>query len=182
MDVVFDLDGTLADTQALVHRAYKSIGIDMPAKAWGRTAEEWLAKQTDNPAEAHRLKNVAYRALIASQGVRKLPAADLADALAKDDYYDVQILTGASYVAARATRAALHLGHIPFLGVGTTYEDKKRLLAGVGTGVYLEDDCDTAIRVETETNWSVVWIEEDMELDQLLLLFKEAEETCKGSS
>ena len=41
--VVFDLDGTLADTRDLVRRAYDLVGVHMPEHAWGLPAEAWLA-------------------------------------------------------------------------------------------------------------------------------------------
>jgi phosphoglycolate phosphatase-like HAD superfamily hydrolase len=182
--VVFDLDGTLADTRDLVLRAYESVGIKMPNKAWGAAAEEWLEKYVGKPhvAETHRMKNVAYRALIAAQGLRELPACHLCRTLSRDDEYEVSILTGASYVAAEAVRAALKLRHVPFLGVAMKHEDKLRILSSGEAGIYFDDDYEAAVSVANATDWVVSYVSENTDLDTLLKGFKESEELCRQSS
>lgn len=184
--VVFDLDGTLADTHDLVRRAYDLVGVRMPESAWGRPAQEWLAEALPNAsaeevAEAHRLKNVAMRTLMGAHGCERLPAADLCEALKADKDYTVGILTGASLESARATRRCLRLSRVPILGAGADLETKMKVLRSTAdAGIYLDDDYDACVAVSESTSWVVCYVSVGTDLDTLLRGFRAAEEQLGG--
>jgi len=183
--VVFDLDGTLADTRDLVRRAYDVVGVHMPEHAWGLPAEAWLAGAVpgglEDVAEVHRLKNVALRTLIAAHGVERLPAADLCEALKKDRSYTVGILTGASLGAARATRRALALSRVPILGAGCDLETKMNVLrATAESGIYFDDDYEACVAVADQTPWVVCYVSVGTDVDTLLRGFRSAEDQLGG--
>lgn len=180
--VVFDMDGTLANTEALVVQAYELIGVKVPDGAWGKPASSWLPQalgSEEAAAEAHELKNIAYRVLIAACGVEPLAPADLCRELIGVKDYDVGILTGASYDATIAVRRALRLDNATIFGAGVNLQQKVDILQSLSeTGLYFDDNLEACERVADETKWQVLYVEHAT-TDDIIRGFKEAMIRCK---
>ena len=180
LKVVFDLDGTLADTEALVVRAYELVGVKVPKDMWGKPASSWLPQLVgeDRAAELHHLKNIAYRVLVGTEGVTPLAAAELCRELLDVKEYEVGILTGASYDATIAVRRALRLDNVPILGAGCDLRRKLEVLQSLSqTGLYFDDNYDACVAVTDETEWQVLYVEKAT-TDDVIQGFKEAVQRC----
>lgn len=182
LHVVFDLDGTLADTEELVTRAYKMVGVTVPEGAWGKSAQSWLANcvgGTDQAADLHELKNLAYRVLIETEGVPPLAAAHLCRELLSTKGYDVSILTGASFDAAQAVRSSLRLERATILSAGVSLDQKIAILNGFApTGLYFDDNREACHRVSKETDWQVLYISKLNTTEDIMWGFKEGLARC----
>lgn len=149
---VFDLDGTLIDTQKAVREAYRIIGVEMPADAWGRPWKEWL-----NDPFAHQCKNDVYPKMVAMHA-RALPLFDHATRL------NAPILTGASPGAVHTIKSWFWGLNIAL--VGASLEDKARWLNAHERRplCYYVDDLESARRyVKTHTRWIVLAPDEALE-------------------
>ncbi len=174
---MFDMDGTVADTEALVKQSYELVGVKMPSDAWGVQHREWLPDivGAENAAETIRLKNIAYRVLVTAHGVEQLAAAHLARTLSELNEYDVSILTGASFDAAYLVRHAVKLSNIPFLSVGASLDEKIDALNRLGeSGLYFDDNLHACEEIEKRTQWTVLYVTRDSSLDDVMKAFKEA--------
>lgn len=182
LNVVFDLDGTLGNTEPLVIKAYELNGIKVPKDMWGKPASAWLPQlvgSKEKAAEIHHLKNVAYRVLVGVEGVPPLAAADLCRELLDVDGYEVGILTGASFDATTAVRRALRLDRVPILAAGCELQRKIEVLQNLSkTGIYFDDNLEACECVLDETKWEVLYIEQAA-TDDILRGFKEAVTRCK---
>jgi phosphoglycolate phosphatase-like HAD superfamily hydrolase len=128
MSVVFDLDGTLADTRKAVEMSYSYFGVRMPKDAWGKPWQEWLPDAAGSFKDAcliHVAKNEIYPKMI-NRYARRLPPADLAFKLFENNI-PIQVLTGASEDATISVLNFLQLtGMIKVLGTGMTFEQKNK--------------------------------------------------------
>lgn len=152
--VVFDIDGTLVDTEPLVREAYRLAGVDMPKEAWGRPWQEWLPafRVGRNAAlrveTVHRRKTAAYLELLRMTPPTVLPPGRLAQDLVYVGTAEVGFLTGASQRAAEAILDILHLPKDLLLGYSCTLADKVRILGTLDGDVeYYDDDPDTVSEV-----------------------------------
>lgn len=106
---VFDVDGVLADTRECVREAYAVAGVEQPDDVWGISWKLWLpAIVGDRAAEVHAAKQEAYAALLQRGGARRLPGADMAEALF-DAGHHVYFVTAASRASAAAVLRSLVL-------------------------------------------------------------------------
>lgn len=108
---VFDLDGTLVDTQKAVRVAYARAGVNMPEGVWGKPWRQWLPLVTINAEFAHLTKNLHYPSALTSHA-KELPLLRHARRMR------APILTGASESAAFAV--SLRFFGIPPLNIVLT--------------------------------------------------------------
>jgi len=145
--VVFDVDGVVADTQAIVKEAYASVGVSLPDDAWGRPWREWLpdAVGKRDPEIVHTAKTAAYEAMLRRpHALRPLAGATVARILYGQGHF-VGYLTGAS---ERAARAVLDEVGAPgrIIRAECSTADKIKELHGYGGAVYVDDTWDSAFR------------------------------------
>jgi hypothetical protein len=182
MHVVFDLDGTLVDTEYAVIDAYAAVGITYPAEAWGKPWQAWLPKLVGDEEVAcqiHDLKNVAYLALIDAGKVEELPAATLARTLVKIPEFMVTTLTGASLDATAALCDTLGLERVGML-TGYTLGSKVAWLNGDHgelPGIYFDDNAEALSVIRVRTKWATVHVHRGQSLHDLLVDFSAA---CLG--
>jgi len=127
---IFDMDGTIVDSQAAVRKAYKKAGLVMPDDAWGKTAAEW-----DCPPDIHRMKERLYLAVLRSTGMR-LHAADFLATV------HGSVLTGASLAAVDAVQKFLR-HKFPVVGAACDHDTKIMMLrkaAQESRVIYVDDD------------------------------------------
>jgi FMN phosphatase YigB (HAD superfamily) len=73
---VFDLDGTLFDTEHRVRQAYLDAGVDMPDDAWGKPAVAWLpALKGSHWKQYHQRKTELYLRSLRAIPPRRTSAA-----------------------------------------------------------------------------------------------------------
>ena len=131
---IFDMDGTIVDSQKAVRIAYKKAGLVVPEDAWGKTAREW-----DCPPDIHEMKCRLYPAVLLSTG-RRMHAADFLETV------HGSVITGAGLPAVEAVRKFLR-HDFPLVGHSCTHEMKMDVLrseAAIGgiTVFYVDDDLD----------------------------------------
>lgn len=144
MEWVFDLDGTLIDSQEAVRRAYEAAGVRMPPEAWGKPWREWLGDEA-----AHRRKEALYPEFL-RQYARPKALYRTAQRLR------APVLTGASGAAAKAVQEAF--GPLSVALAGATAEAKGRWLAARAAGGFYVDDLlhdDPRLRRQA-TQWSLL--------------------------
>src|SRR5688572_14031374 len=78
-----DVDGTIIDSRALVERAYRDVGVQVPSGAWGRRWQDWLVDVCGSfelALETHIRKTDVYANLIMRTDLTEyaLPAAQVA--------------------------------------------------------------------------------------------------------
>lgn len=140
MSVVFDLDGTLIDTQKAVKMSYAYFGVRMPDEAWGKPWMEWLPEAAGSFHQAclvHAAKNEIYPNMI-HKYAKRLPPSDLAVHLIKNGVR-VRVLTGASPEGAKASLDFLGLMKIvKIIGTGANSDQKLKKLSSEGKSSWNE--------------------------------------------
>lgn len=144
---VFDFDGVLVDTEALVRKAYREVGVTMPEGAWGKPWWMWL----DDPS-AHARKTVRYVEMIRNGelSLGLLPPLDVAVRLMREGA-SVFILTGASREVVTAFQQTyaddLRDPPIPILDTSCDFAQKLNCLLSLSDCyervVYVDDDRQT---------------------------------------
>jgi FMN phosphatase YigB (HAD superfamily) len=154
---VFDLDGTLFDTRALVREAYLKAGVVMPDDAWGKPAVEWLPDVTDREhwKWIHEKKTIYYDRLIRESPPARTTACRAMIDLALSGC-PTYIITGASREATTALLSGLQSYHYRVLGCGCNLEVKVFTVQKVGARgmVYVDDDakaCEAMREIGCET-------------------------------
>jgi len=115
---VFDLDGTLIDSQAAVIEAYRAAGVDMPADAWGAPVGDWCS-----PAQ-HELKQKLYPKMLQEYAYIG-PARQLWNYLVQDERC---IATGASRKSADAALEFLGIDPAELALCGASTEAKAEFI------------------------------------------------------
>lgn len=167
---VFDLDGTLFDTEQLVRRAYLAAGVNMPDDAWGKPAREWLpALKGPLWPNYHVRKNEIYnRMLIESPPQRTTAARAMVDL--STGGCETYLLTGASRPAVNLLMHGFQPYHFKTLGVGCTLDEKLHRVRVVGDPrqtVYVDDD-ENACAAFAELGCSVVCYDVGMSKEEVL--------------
>jgi beta-phosphoglucomutase-like phosphatase (HAD superfamily) len=144
MNVIFDLDGVLFETQDAVYKAYKEAGIDMPDSAWGKPWQSWLPKICGSMEEAelvHDKKDWAYETAISMNIVQTLPPLVLLRVLSQGSLAKVGVLTGASRCSTESLMRYGNISHVPVYGTSMTRAGKFEALSGIAArGVYIDDN------------------------------------------
>jgi beta-phosphoglucomutase-like phosphatase (HAD superfamily) len=139
---VFDLDGTLIDSEKAVRESYKAIGVSMPVSAWGQPAGTWATQAQRNA------KNECYRFMLKRYG-QMLPLYEqvsIARAI---------VITAASLRATQVVQALY--GPLNVMLTGATMSDKIRYLRTLAwSGIYVDDNPHARTRVNEETGWSSI--------------------------
>lgn len=147
MQFVFDLDGTLLDTEEAVRKAYIMAGVTPPANFFGRPAWEWM-KDTPLNRELHKQKNRHYKETTWRM-VTALPMLELFDRTKGI------ILTGASQEAARMLCEKFNIQPSKLLTCLSVKDKINWLNKQEEPGIYFDDDhiaCETMLR---NTRWMV---------------------------
>ena len=130
--IVFDLDGVLADTRAIVREAYQRAGVHMPDWAWGQPWEMWL----QNPF-VHARKQELYHGMIRARLVKPLSGLDLL--LWARETWPVGILTSSSEESAKMLVHSFGLAEDTLLGAGCSADEKREQLQLAQAKVYVDD-------------------------------------------
>ena len=167
---VFDLDGTLFDTEALIRRAYISAGVIMPYDAWGKPAREWLPEVAgDRWASVHMRKNEIYlRLLKESPPERSTAARAMIDLSTRG--CETFVLTGASRPATAQLLTGFQPYHFKLLGVGCSLPEKLHRVRVIGYPhemVYVDND-DVACDAMAEIGCHVVRYKLNMMKEEVL--------------
>lgn len=169
--VVFDVDGTLVDTERLVREAYDSVGIAMPDSAFGTSWQEWLTPLCGDSVDEARLVNerkmIAYLRMLEECPPPELPGAVVVRALLAARW-NVGFVTNARLQPTLRILEQLSFPSSLLLGVEKDTQGKKailRVLSGVGRerygrlgigGVYLDDKPSLGLQVVRYTGWRFV--------------------------
>lgn len=142
MNLAFDLDGTLADTKAVVRLAYLQAGAGehVVDAGWGKPWRQWCSLQV------HQRKIECYRKLIPT--IQALQLINL--------FQDFKsfVLTGASAEASQAV--CDHIGVRPRqIFPELTTGGKIEILKSMGTGIYYDDDLEACLLISNLTEWTV---------------------------
>jgi phosphoglycolate phosphatase-like HAD superfamily hydrolase len=134
---VFDLDGTLIESEAAVRAAYQAAGVTMPPGVWGAPVGDWCTP------EQHAAKQEAYPQMLQqhASGGRALPLWRWIPATGR------VIVTGASEASALAALRWLDIPHHFLALTGADADAKARYIsarmASHNPVVYV--DCDYAV-------------------------------------
>jgi len=156
-----DLDGTLADTDALNREAYRRVGVEVPPNAAGLSYREWLGDLVGigDVERVHTAKQVWYGILLGDVDPHTLalPPTRLARTLLYGDARrsaTVSCLTAASHECARTLLRRLGLS-VP-VKPQLTYDARRVILSramsvakhrGTGSVVYVDDMGSTVERL-----------------------------------
>lgn len=161
--VVFDIDGTLADTRPLVVEAYRRVGVLMPSNAWGVPWRNWLPALAGEDCEAvHAAKNEEYMRILQRESPRPLPSCTLAAELGFHPVRPIAVafVTGSSRRAADAVLRAIRLPPGWLVGSEMTPTEKARLMTLLQPGAVLVDDDHEVLaiarRVRQDMNFAVI--------------------------
>lgn len=151
LTVIFDIDGTLADTREATAQAYARAGVRYYDRDFGLRWQDWLPERvgTHTLAEqVHSAKTQHYVQILQETGARELPAAHLARRLSETPAVRIGFATGASVASASAILRCLGLDLTAHPHVtGASAEEKAAFVAQYSTStnraVYL--DCDPVI-------------------------------------
>lgn len=139
---VFDLDGTLVNTQESVRQAYLKAGITMPNDAWGTPWFDWC------PRNVHELKNLHYPEML-NRYATTLPLFDVAVGT------NAPVITGASANAVTAVKRRF-CSNLNVQAFGLTRIQKAEWLTRhwrQGSNIYVDDDQVTRQVIEERTRW-----------------------------
>lgn len=154
----FDIDGVIADTRDAVKESYRIAGVTQPDDVWGISWKLWLPALTDEPEAVHTLKQEYYEKILASGGVKRLPGADIAQAL-KAAGHTVAFVTSASQRSARGALSAMGLPTASLMGWELSYVDRVRTLQFLSAvnkdAVYFTyvDDREEGARIAADAGW-----------------------------
>lgn len=181
MDVVFDVDGCLIDSQELIRQSYHEAGITAPENVLAYEGVDWLHNAVfarygeyvvdvhavmaarRETASIHNRKNENYLWHLARDELRTLPAYDVAVRLRQDGHH-CYAYTGAPVGTLAVLEARLFKW--PFSnGIdGITTSQRMRDLSVTSvTGVYLDDQTRF---VDVPAGWRFVHVT-DQGADQL---------------
>lgn len=141
MLVVFDMDGVLIDSAALVRDSYRRIGIEPPHDILAQEGVRWLDTQvsTLSVATVKERKSVHYVRGLREGRAPLLPAFGTACRLAREGH-EVWVMTGAPEGSLEALQESVD--EWPFeLGAENirTPQKMKFLAAWPNTGIYVDD-------------------------------------------
>jgi FMN phosphatase YigB (HAD superfamily) len=147
----FDLDGTVFDTRHHVEAAYASVGVMMPAGAWGRTWEEWLIPQCDGDrllaSQLHAKKVQVYDQLLQDQPPELTAAGELLLLMSTKERvlgadFETSVMTGASRGAMNRllAQAGIVTRSLAHLTVEQKTERLRLLSHGRCRVTYVDDD------------------------------------------
>lgn len=135
MIYVFDLDGTLIDSEATVRAAYEMAGTQMPDDAWGKPWQSWCG------IYYHSRKCEFYNQML--HEIPTLPPMDLLKEMTAAGE-NVGILTGASHEALAGIMHLHGIDGVRKIGWSATLADKEYALLFLaskdGDLVYIDDE------------------------------------------
>lgn len=143
MRVIFDLDGTLIDSEKLIRDSYIEAGVTPPDNFLSLTYKDWIKTDLDQPAIREK-KNFAYLRDFPLK--LKLLEPWYTAMRLYEELTPVSILTGAPEGTCRLFRSCAPAW--PFFRCTEAHNplDKARFLADqVGRGVYVDDQDNVAI-------------------------------------
>jgi hypothetical protein len=158
------VDETIIDSRALVERAYRDVGIKIPADAWGRRWQDWLVDLCGSyelALETHARKMDVYGALLMRTDLTQfeLPAAHVVRRWIKAHGTDsVRYLTAGS--ATTAYGIIMRLGISSQLSGNLTYAERLGALHSAPPGTtYLDDNEVTLFKLKSDApELNLIWI------------------------
>lgn len=138
MNVFFDLDGVILDSEKTIIRSYELAGVQAPPNILACEGVPWL--KTGNIEHIKRLKDRFYVASIRQRRVPFLSGLEVAQYLAKYTPHRVHLLTGAPCAAIDALRE--QVVPWPFVlaaGKLTQLEKLQAIMCFEGSCVYIDD-------------------------------------------
>ena len=139
MNVIFDLDGVILDSQAAIVEAYRLAGVDAPKDILARESERWCTGMSaDEFTTVKRAKDHVYAAKIQQGEVPLLSGWRAAEVVARQ--HDVHLMTGAAFSAVDALYTRMHPAW-PFTAVvaKVTQREKFARIALFTPCVYIDD-------------------------------------------
>lgn len=157
--IVFDLDGCLVDTRALICRAYAKAGSpSIRTRDAYRHYTEWLVPAV-GLEEAERIrarKTTLYLEMLQSDTPPLLAAGHKAMRLMAGGK-DVRVVTAGHSASARAVLRAAGLGGAIIVGTEVLPASRPEILRALSaTGTYYDDNERTCALVRRSTGWLAV--------------------------
>lgn len=159
---VFDVDGVLVDTRAIVRQAYARVGVRLPERLWGSAWRTWLPEQcggdADRARRLHDRKTRVHLDLLAAGTVGTLPGARAARHLAARGW-TIRFLTSSTrQVAERTLRAVDPAWGGLLAGTDLDHHGKRRALCELAPrgGVYVDDNRELGISITEDSEWHLV--------------------------
>ncbi len=146
--IVFDLDGTLIDSEDMIKASYLEAGVTPPDDILSLGHHDWI--EEEHREAVHARKNAAYLRRLA-QGYKTLPPWSAAEKL-DGAGYETAILTGAP--EGTIIPLVMRAPSWPFLAarVGVTPAEKALWLEDQDYGTYVDDQR----HVVLPCNWKFV--------------------------
>lgn len=132
--IVFDLDGCLIDSAALIRRSYRDVGVEVPDDHMTRPQGAWI----DPDGEVRAAKDAAYLHRLATDELRPLPPWRAAEVLHAAGV-PVALLTSAPDGTIRILARRAPTWPFMMTCAGLKPSAKTDWLARMGTGVYVDD-------------------------------------------
>ena len=131
---VFDMDGTLIDSEHIIRESYREAGVEPPDDFMSLGHHSWL----DGSANIHGRKNQAYLRRLREHPARLLPPFHTAVWL-KQAGCEVALLTGAPKGAASVLSVVTPTWPWKIAQDGLSPEEKRAWLGMRPGGVYVDD-------------------------------------------
>lgn len=168
--VVFDIDGVLANTDALSREAYRLAGVEPPLQSTWQPWRTWLIDKAGSEEKARLIHDEKTR-ILGVLLLDKPPVQTAAAVIARgllDRGTRTLAITAANAKSAHRVLTCVHLDDLPIIGTEVAPSYRPHLLKLVAPKGFYFDDAPTTVDLVNETAWTAIHVTPESTMTELL--------------